>query len=310
MEDILHLVLLFFLYSFLGWCMEVVLKYIQFHRFINRGFYAGPICPIYGSGAILITLAVRLVSAYESGIGITFALSFALCGFLEYFTSYFMEKRFHTRWWDYSRKPMNLHGRIWIGNLILFGLGGVLIIHVLNPVFLPFLSGFSLKTKAIVTGTILAVFAADFVLTHFIMKLVKTGVENSRADSTEELRKEIHVLLSDRNVFYRRFENAYPDVIYRTERIKSRLENVIARAEEMRQEAEQLLSEQKRQVISRVEPSTLIRNDIIDRQSRLIDMLYDEDSASEEARRLREEIEKERHRLDDRPLSKIINRID
>ena len=36
------LVLLFFTFSFLGWCMEVTLKYIQFHRFINRGFLIGP----------------------------------------------------------------------------------------------------------------------------------------------------------------------------------------------------------------------------------------------------------------------------
>ncbi len=308
MEDLIHIVLLFFIYSFLGWCMEVVLKYIQFHRFINRGFYTGPICPIYGSGAILITLAVRFLFPLEYGIGTTFALSFLLCGMLEYFTSWFMEKRFHTRWWDYSQKPMNLQGRIWIGNLILFGLGGVLIIHVLNPVFLSFLAGFSLQIKGIATGIILAVFAADFVLTHFIMKLVKTGVENSRADSTEELNREIRMLLSNRNVFYRRFADAYPDVIYRTERIKSRLEAVREKADQMLQEAEQVIGEQKAQVISRVEPSTMIRNNIIDKQGRLIDMLYDEESATEETRSLKKEIDSERHRLEERPLSKIVNR--
>ncbi len=308
MEDILNLVLLFFGCSFLGWCMEVVLKYIQFHRFINRGFLTGPICPIYGSGAILITLAFRLLSPFESGIGTTFAVSFILCGTLEYLTSYYMEKRFHTRWWDYSQKPMNLHGRIWIGNLLLFGLGGVLIIHVLNPFLLEHLAGFSLRTKEIVTGIILVVFAADYVLTHFIMKLVKTGVENSQADSTEALNQEIRLLLSNRNIFYRRFADAYPDVIYRTERIKEHMEAVRAKSDQLRQEAERLLEEQKEQVISRVEPSALIRNGIIDRQSRLIDMLYDEASATEEARALRKEIDRERHRLDERPLSKIISR--
>ncbi len=305
-EEILHIVLLFFIYSFLGWCMEVILKYIQFHRFINRGFYAGPICPIYGSGALLITLAFHFLPPPESGIGTTFALSLVLCGALEYFTSYFMEKRFHTRWWDYSRKPMNLHGRIWIGNLLLFGLGGVMIIHVLNPVFLSWLAGFSLRAKAIAAGIILAVFAADFVLTHFIMKLVKTGVENSRADSTEELNREIRMLLSNRNVFYRRFADAYPDVIYRTERIKSHLEAVRKKADLMLQEAEQVIEDQKKQVIRRVEPSTMIRNGIIDKQGRLIDMLYDEASATEETRSLKKEIDNERHRLDERPLSKIV----
>ena len=72
-EDILHLILLFFFYSFVGWCMEVVLKYIQLHRFVNRGFYTGPVCPIYGYG----------LSPLESAVGTTFAVSFLLCGTLE-----------------------------------------------------------------------------------------------------------------------------------------------------------------------------------------------------------------------------------
>lgn len=78
--------------------MEVVLKYIQLHRFVNRGFYTGPVCPIYGSGAVLITLVVQWLSPLESAVGTTFAISFLLCGALEYFTSLVMEKRFHARW--------------------------------------------------------------------------------------------------------------------------------------------------------------------------------------------------------------------
>ena len=46
-----QLIVLYFVFSVLGWMMEVTLKYIQYHRFINRGFLIGPYCPIYGSGA-------------------------------------------------------------------------------------------------------------------------------------------------------------------------------------------------------------------------------------------------------------------
>ena len=123
MEYFINLVLLFFSYSFAGWCIEVILKFRQYHRFINRGFLAGPWLPIYGSGCAFITLAVdglSMLSSYESSYGSVFAVSFVLCGALEYGASWFMEKRFHARWWDYSQKPMNLHGRIWIGNLMLF----------------------------------------------------------------------------------------------------------------------------------------------------------------------------------------------
>ena len=308
MEEILHLILLFFFYSFLGWCMEVVLKYIQFHRFINRGFYTGPICPIYGYGAILITLTIQWISPFESAVGTTFAISFTLCGLLEYFTSYFMEKRFHARWWDYSNKPMNLHGRIWIGNLVLFGLGGVAIIHILNPVLLSFLNSFSLLTKEVVLTAFIAVFAADYVLTHFMMKLIKSGIERSEADSTEAMNREIRLLLSNRNIFYRRFADAYPNVIYQTERIKNRVNSIREEAERIRREVERQITEQKKQVVSRVEPSTLVKSEIIEKQDRLIRLLYNETAASEEMRLLKKEIDGERQRLDARPLSKIIHR--
>ena len=307
MEDILHLILMFFFYSFLGWCMEVVLKYIQLHRFVNRGFYSGPVCPIYGSGAVLITLAVRLLSPFESAVGTTFAVSFALCGTLEYLTSYIMEKRFHARWWDYSHKPMNLHGRVWIGNLVLFGLGGVGVVHLMNPVLLAFLTGLPAMAEEIAVGVLLALFAADYVLTHFMMKLVKTGVESSEADSTEALNQEIRLLLSNRNVFYRRFADAYPDVIYRTERIKSRLDAIREEADRMRREAERLLADQKQQMISRAEPSSMVKSGIIQQQGQLIALLYDEASATTEMRELKAQIDREQRRLDDRPLSKIMN---
>ena len=308
MEALTNLVLLFFAYSFLGWCIEVTLKFIQYHRFINRGFFTGPICPIYGSGAALITLAVSFLSPVESAYGTTFALSFVLCGAVEYFTSYFMEKRFHARWWDYSQKPMNLHGRIWIGNLILFGLGGVAIIHLINPLLYRLFALVSLDARRILAAALLAVFAADYVMTHFVLKLVKNSVESSEEDSTEAINREIRLLLSDRNIFYRRFADAYPEVIYRTERINARLAALREESERIRREAEQRLEEQKAQLISAMEPAAMIRTTLIDQQGRLIDLLYDEQNASEPEKALKREIEANQARLESRPLTRIANR--
>ena len=299
------LILLFFAYSFLGWCIEVTLKYFQFHRFINRGYFTGPILPIYGSGAALITVAVSSLARFEYGYGSTFALSFVICGTLEYLTSYWMEKRFHARWWDYSQKPMNLHGRVWIGNLMLFGLGGVAIIHIINPLFDRILAAFSFSAKEITACVLTAVFAADYVLTHFVMKLVKIGVESSEADSTEEISKEVYLLLSDKSVFHKRFADAYPEVIYRTERITARLAEVKAETERLRAEAEQQLEARREAVADRLEPATLIKSKIISKQNDLIEMLYHEQTASEEIKALKSEIDREKERLEERPLGAL-----
>ena len=64
-ESLINLILLFFAYAFLGWCIEVTLKYFQFHRFINRGFLTGPWLPIYGSGAALITVVIKGLAPLE-----------------------------------------------------------------------------------------------------------------------------------------------------------------------------------------------------------------------------------------------------
>ena len=50
MYKICYLFLLYLMYAFLGWVVEVVNSYIQHKRFINRGFMIGPYCPIYGTG--------------------------------------------------------------------------------------------------------------------------------------------------------------------------------------------------------------------------------------------------------------------
>ena len=290
-ERLISLILLFFSYAFIGWCIEVTLKYFQFHRFINRGFLTGPWLPIYGSGAVLITIAVKGAASLESSIGTTFVLSFLLCGLLEYLTSYVLEKRFHARWWDYSQKPMNLHGRVWIGNLILFGLGGVLIVNLINPLLERISRHLSLPAQEVLALSLSAIFIADYVMSHFVLKLVKTGVEGSKADNTEEISREVKLLLRDRSVFYRRFAEAYPEVIYKTERITARIEAIRAETEKLRQEAEARVAQMRQELAENLEPTASIKNTILEKQDALIGLIYREETASLEMKNLKRDIE-------------------
>ncbi len=298
MNDWVNVILLFFIFGLAGWCMEVGLKYIQYHRFINRGFLTGPICPIYGCGAVLITVVIGNLAIVESGPVMTFALSFVICGAVEYLTSLVLEKIFHARWWDYSQKPMNLHGRVWIGNLFLFGLAGVAIIHILNPVLYRFLGRISLGTRAVVTSGLLVILVTDFVVSYFVLKLVKAGVDTSEADNTEEISQEVRQLLTNRSYFYKRFSDAYPEVVYKTERVQARIAAVKAEAERVHQEAERRLEARAGKVAASLEPAHLIRAELIGKQDELIALLYDEQSASDEVKQLKAEIDRQKERLE------------
>lgn len=209
-KTIAELIIQFFLYSLAGWCMEVALKYRQFHRFINRGFLIGPYCPIYGSGAVVITVLVEGSVGIDGSYGETFLASFVICGALEYFVSWYMEKLFHARWWDYSQKPMNLNGRIWIGNLILFGLGGIFIVKWMNPPFFAWLGRWPLWLVCGAAIMILLIMFSDYIASHVLFHMVKKEIDGVDADNSEEVSTKIRALLRSKPTLLRRIGDAYP----------------------------------------------------------------------------------------------------
>ena len=119
MINVCKIFILFIIYSFLGWLVEVTKVSIKEKKIVNRGFLIGPLCPIYAVGAVLITWSTK---KYEDDIFILFVLSVIICGVLEYFVSFLLEKIFKVKWWDYSDRKYNINGRITLNNLVGFGL--------------------------------------------------------------------------------------------------------------------------------------------------------------------------------------------
>ena len=97
------------------------------------------------------------------------------------------------------------------------------ITHILNPAIYKVLGLVSLSTRNIIMTVLLVVIAVDFVVSYFVPKLVKVGVDSSEADNTEEISKEVRALLTNKSYFYSRFADAYPEVVYKTERVQARL---------------------------------------------------------------------------------------
>ena len=300
-----QLLWLFFIYSVAGWVTEVFLKFLEYKRFINRGFLIGPYCPIYGAGAVLITVGGKLLSPVDRTWAMSFLIAFVLCGLLEYLTSYILEKYFHARWWDYTERPMNLHGRVWIGNLILFGIGGVFILNVFNPRLLALAERFDPRLFAAILIAVSILFVADVVMSYFIMNLLKQGVEKSRADKSEEIAAEVRYLLENRSVFHKRILDAYPELTFRTEKVKARLERIRKEGEAIRLLAEEKVeaveARAKEAASKNLTPTWTLQREIIEKQDALIASLKEGADAKaleelEEAIRENKEILENRER--------------
>ncbi|MDD7363378.1 MAG: putative ABC transporter permease [Firmicutes bacterium] len=301
------LILLFFIYSVAGWITEVTLKYFQYHRFINRGFLIGPYCPIYGTGAVIVTVLSGLLADYDASYGTSFVISFFFCGALEYLTGLLLEKRFHARWWDYSQKPMNLHGRVWIGNLILFGLGGMAVDKIFNPYLLIFLEGMHADTLRTLSLLIALIMFSDYLVSHFIIRLLKKGVESSDADDSEAIAREVRYLLENTSVLHKRILDAYPELVFRTEKVKQRLERARRERERLRAmandsllELSDLIEETRDNVSKNLVTTRALQRNIIDLQDDLIDLLLSDDLDDATKASLLAKLDDEKQLLDER----------
>lgn len=131
------LVLLFFIFSFIGWTWEVSLHLISDGEFVNRGVLHGPWLPIYGTGGILILV---ILNKFRKKPVLEFFATVILCGCVEYFTAYYLEiTHGGQKWWDYSGYFLNLHGRICAEGLLVFGVGGMAIVYAAAPLLDNFL---------------------------------------------------------------------------------------------------------------------------------------------------------------------------
>ena len=117
------------IYSIIGWVYESTICSIGHRKLINRGFLNGPYCPIYGTGAVLVLLVLGRI---QNPVLLFFAGAVVTCS-LEYLTSWLMEKLFHARWWDYSKRIFNIGGRVCLIGAVVFGAFSVVLVLVLHP---------------------------------------------------------------------------------------------------------------------------------------------------------------------------------
>lgn len=148
----------FFIVSFLGWVWETLYCTVIERQWQSRGFLYGPLCPIYGIGAIGAVGAAA--SLHHTGIQPAwwhiFLVTFLGSMPLEYGIHWTLEKLFHAYWWDYSQMPLNIHGRICLPASLFFGAAGVGVYFVVLP--------FALRVNAMVPPLVMEVIAFAFII--------------------------------------------------------------------------------------------------------------------------------------------------
>lgn len=236
--SVLDYIFYFFFFSFIGWFFESCYCSLRPKKWINRGFMRGPICPIYGTGGLVMLIALVPLRSLTDNLYINelaiFVAGAILCDVVEFMTSYIMEKLFNARWWDYSNKKFNIQGRICLTHTLYWGTCSCLFVFILEPVMNLYLVGqVSESSRNILTYIFLTVFAFDLLDTviHALgirsfsstfMKLseeisefaiqVYTTVGGKSENETEALKKELNDKFNDLNTRYESFKEDFKNL--------------------------------------------------------------------------------------------------
>ena len=187
---------LFFVYAFLGWCVEVSFAAIKHRRFVNRGFLSGPVCPIYGVGMVTV---LWCLAPLRGNVVLLFVGAVILTTLLELFTGFVLDKFFGDKWWDYSGQPFNFHGYICLLFSLLWGVLCVFLVLVVQPFVMRLADRVPSRIGTVVLVLSLVLFVTDIAKTvanlahikrqlRFIEELQKNYAQHRQRAASEMMR--------------------------------------------------------------------------------------------------------------------------
>lgn len=176
--NIYQMIVWFFIYSFLGWCMECVVIRVQLGRWENRGFAKLPFCIIYGFGCLgALTLfapfARQPIALFAAGcVGGT--------GF-EYIVALVMLHLFGELWWNYDHKRFNYKGILCLQSSIAWGVICVLLFYVINVKIKDMVLVMDLRVVKAVGILLLTAYSIDFVHQFYRSRMEKSKKHDDSA---------------------------------------------------------------------------------------------------------------------------------
>ena len=170
--------LYFLMYAIVGWVYEVFLEVVVYRwGYSDRGVLFGPYCPVYEVGALLFIFLIYHLIKYKplKRKIVMIPVVFILCGLsatiLELITSYICEAFMGSLpWQTYVDYKYNFQGRIALSPSLRFGLGGVLFLYILQPLFEKLLKKLGNKKVTKIFNVAVTIFIVDFIC--FIISLL------------------------------------------------------------------------------------------------------------------------------------------
>ncbi|MCQ2482024.1 MAG: hypothetical protein MJ153_00880 [Clostridia bacterium] len=184
MTEFLDVYSYFYIYAFIGWCVEVIYHGIMKNEFVNRGFLSGPICPVYGIGfyGIVVLLTPVIDNFAELFLG-----SMLITTTVELVAGFILYKLFGLRWWDYSSDKLNLGGYICLRFSIYWGIAGSFAMLAVHPVVSSFVVWVPTVIKLITLGVLSVVFILDIIATVLTVLKLKEKITLVE-EASDELR--------------------------------------------------------------------------------------------------------------------------
>lgn len=183
-----NLILLFFVFGVFGWIWEVNYRLFNHGVFVNRGMLHGPILPIYGVGGILIIVVLKKFRNQPFKL---FISAFTLCGIVEYFTSFILEKTLKMSWWNYNGYFLNIRGRVCLEGLLVFGLAGWIATYYTAPILNNIFEKISKNKKRILVIILIGLFIVDMCYSIIVPNTGKGISKKISINQSSTLRRRI-----------------------------------------------------------------------------------------------------------------------
>lgn len=163
------LIIFFFIYSIIGWILETVYCVYMVGHFEKRGFLYGPLCPIYGYGALILLVTLKKFNKNKITLFIMSAVIFSV---FEYLVSYGLDALFSMKFWDYSNDFLNINGRIALWFSVIWGIFGILFMNYIHPTIKKFTDFAMNRTNNILQHIILYLIVLTY-LGDTVLSIIK-----------------------------------------------------------------------------------------------------------------------------------------